>query len=57
MRIAIAFLAFFAAASAQTRPEWDNPSIVHIGTEKPHATMMAYPSSELARTGDRAQSP
>ena len=57
MRIAILFLALCAAAFGQTRPEWDNPSIVHIGTEKPHATMMAYPSSELARTGDRAQSP
>jgi beta-galactosidase len=39
------------------RPEWDNPAIVHIGTEKPHVTMMAFPSAELARTGDRAKSP
>ena len=57
MRIAILGLAFCAAALGQVRPEWDNPAIVHVGTEKPHATMMAYPSSELARTGDRAQSP
>jgi beta-galactosidase len=57
MRIAILSLAISAAAFGQTRPEWDNPAIVHTGTEKPHATMMAYPSSELARTGDRAQSP
>ncbi len=57
MRIAILSLALGAAAFAQVRPEWDNPAIVHVGTEKPHATMMAYPSSELARTSDRAKSP
>jgi len=57
MRIAIAFLALGAAALAQVRPEWDNPAIVHVGTEKPHATMMTYPSGELARTADRAKSP
>ncbi len=57
MRIAILSLALGAAAFAQVRPEWDNPAIVHVGTQKPHATMMAYPSSELARTADRAKSP
>jgi beta-galactosidase len=45
------------AAFAADRPEWDNPAIVHVGTEKPHATMMVYPTAELARTGDRAKSP
>ena len=57
MRIAILSLALGAAAFAQVRPEWDNPAIVHVGTQKPHATMMAYPSAELARTADRAKSP
>ena len=57
MRIAILSLALGAAAFAQVRPEWDNPAIVHVGTEKPHATMMSYPSTELARTADRANSP
>ena len=57
MRIAILFLALGAAAFAQVRPEWDNPAIVHVGTQKPHATMMAYPTTELARTADRAKSP
>jgi beta-galactosidase len=57
MRIAILSLALGAAALAQVRPEWDNPGVVHVGTEKPHATMMAYPTSELARTADRAKSP
>ena len=31
------------------------PGRVHVGTEKPHATMMVYPDAELARTGDRAE--
>ncbi len=57
MRILIFSLALGAAVFAQVRPEWDNPAIVHVGTEKPHATMMAYPTSELARTADRAGSP
>src|SRR6476620_11399837 len=57
MRIAIVTVMMMGAAFARTRPEWDNPAIVHVGTEKPHATMMVYPASELARTGDRAKSP
>lgn len=36
---------------AADRPEWDNPAILHIGTERPHATMTAYPSAALARAG------
>ena len=42
---------------AAQKPEWDNPRVIHIGTEKPHATMMIYPSAALARAGNRAQSP
>src|SRR5215831_11085398 len=57
MRTLFVTVLLAGAAFAQVRPEWDNPAIVHVGTEKPHATMMVYPSSELARTGDRANSP
>ncbi|MBI4910569.1 MAG: DUF4981 domain-containing protein [Acidobacteria bacterium] len=46
-----------AASLAQVRPEWDNPAIIQTGTTKPHATLMAYPSPELASTGNRAKSP
>ncbi len=42
---------------AADRPEWDNPAVLSIGTEKPHATMMIFPSVELARTGPWEQSP
>jgi len=58
MRFIIAlFSLLLGVGSATERPEWDNPSIVKVGTEKPHATMMAYPTAELARTGQKAQSP
>src|SRR5436309_366154 len=47
MRIAtISFIAVCGVAFAAEKPEWDNPAIVHIGTEKPHGTMMVYPSAE-----------
>jgi beta-galactosidase len=57
MRIAIiTLIAVCGVGFAADRPEWDNPAIVHVGTEKPHATMMVYPTAELARTNDRAKS-
>lgn len=55
-RLGTLALLLTSALSAQ-RPEWDNVSVLHVGTEKPHATMMAYPSAELAKTGDPAKSP
>ena len=39
------------------QPEWDDPAVIHVNTEKPHATMMVYPSTGLANTGDRSRSP
>jgi beta-galactosidase len=50
-------LAAGAIAIAQQRLEWDNPQVIHQNTEKPHATMMAFPSAQLARSDDRSQSP
>ncbi len=58
MRILLcALIASSVLSLAADKPEWDNPAILHLGTEKPHATMMVYPSAALAKTGDRAQSP
>lgn len=45
------------SASAQSRPEWNDISVIKAGTEPPHATMMVYPTRELARTNDRTRSP
>jgi beta-galactosidase len=57
MRLAIPAVLICAALAGAQRPEWDDVSVLHVGTQKPHATMMVYPSAELAKTGDRAQSP
>jgi beta-galactosidase len=46
-----------AQAGGAGREEWDDPSVLHAGTERAHATMMTYPSAELATRGERAQSP
>jgi len=53
----ILFCLLLAAPLAAQKPEWDNPAILHVGTERPHATMMTYPSAELAKAGDRTASP
>jgi len=39
------------------RPEWDDLTVLHVGTEPPHVTMMVYPSTELALSNDPARSP
>jgi beta-galactosidase len=39
-----------ACAFAQQPPDWQNPKALHQGTEKPHATMIACPSLEVAKT-------
>jgi beta-galactosidase len=57
MRPVLFILMSISLLAGADRPEWDNPAIVHIGTEKPHVTMMAFPSAELARTGGWAKSP
>src|SRR5579884_43332 len=56
MRVIIALILSCAALLAE-KPEWDNPAIIHLGTEPPHATMMIYPNAELAKAGDRYASP
>jgi beta-galactosidase len=46
-----------SVASAAERPEWDNVAVLQVNREKPHATMMVYPSAALARSGVRTRSP
>jgi len=38
-------------------PEWNDPEVLHINTEKPHATLTPFPSRELATKFDRNSSP
>jgi beta-galactosidase len=39
------------ASSQAPHVEWDDPAVLHVNTEKPHATMTIYPSAEAARSG------
>jgi len=55
MRNLICLFVFLTLSAAP--PEWNDVSVIQVGTEKPHATMMVYPSVELARGGQRAASP
>ena len=58
MRKLIALLCFSAAlGTAQERPEWNDTKVIKTGVEKPHASMMIYPSSNLALAGDTVVSP
>lgn len=52
-----AFFVVVSACIAQNRPAWDNPAVVTIGVEKPHATMMVYPTAAAAMAGARERSP
>jgi beta-galactosidase len=55
--VAVVGLCLWTVAGAQQRPEWDDPAVVGVNREKPHATMMVYPTAALARQGDRSRSP
>ena len=44
-------LTLLGQATAPSRPEWDDPAVLHLNTERPHATMTIYPSAEAAASG------
>ena len=56
--LAVAILSALPAlrALAETN-DWENPGLLHVNTEPPHATMMIYPDATRASAGDRAASP
>ena len=43
--------------SAAQEDAWNDVAVFKAGTEKPHATMMVYPTADLARTQDPERSP
>ncbi|HEX6973774.1 MAG TPA: glycoside hydrolase family 2 TIM barrel-domain containing protein [Vicinamibacterales bacterium] len=57
--LVMAVAALFAPqAPVQSAPlEWDNPAVIDVGTERPHARRVAYPDAASARRGDPAASP
>ncbi len=40
-----------ARAGAQIMPEWENPAVVHINAEAPHATLWPWPGEAAALAG------
>ncbi|MCF7848755.1 MAG: hypothetical protein K9M45_07900, partial [Kiritimatiellales bacterium] len=48
----VLFAGFVSAA-----PEWDDVKVIQVNTEKPHATMMVYPSAKAALKADPEKSP
>ena len=44
-------------AAAQLVPEWENPAVVHMNTEPPHATLYPYPDEAAALEFDPLASP
>ncbi len=46
-----------AAWTMATREEWDDPAVLQLHAEAPHATMMVYPTAEQARELVRDASP
>jgi beta-galactosidase len=58
IKLCLCLLAAVASLGiTQEKAEWDNVSIFKVNVERPHASMMVYPSSELALKGDRSRSP
>jgi beta-galactosidase len=55
----ILLLAAMITASAQEAsiPDWENPGLISINKEAPHATLMPYDSEARALQGDMAGSP
>ena len=50
-------LCSFCMAAFAGGEEWDNLSVLQVNTEKPHATMMTYPTTKAAVADDYGQSP
>ena len=54
---AVAILMIANPLFAAEIPEWNNPEVLHVNTEKPHATLTPYPDQKSALTFDRDRSP
>ena len=45
------------AAGGQQLPDWENPQVVGLNKEAPHATALPFPDLRTARTGGREDTP
>lgn len=51
--LAVIAMALFIPVAAQELPAWQDPSIVQVNRELPHATLFSFESSELALAGEK----
>ncbi|MBL7112681.1 MAG: DUF4981 domain-containing protein [Bacteroidales bacterium] len=58
MRLSILIVAIFIAfaSNAQSLNDWENPEVISLNKQAPHATLMPYQSVELAKQFDPEQS-
>ncbi len=52
-----ALLLLAAPPGAPAAPDWENPAVFAVGTERPRATFVAFAERKAAIEGDRARSP
>lgn len=45
------------ALLAAEKNDWENPQLLAVGTERPHATLTTYADAQSAATGERSKSP
>ncbi|MBF0196575.1 MAG: DUF4981 domain-containing protein [Planctomycetes bacterium] len=45
------------AFSLEAKDNWNNLSVIQVGTEEPHTTMMTYPTEALALKNSESESP
>ncbi|MEN7550824.1 glycoside hydrolase family 2 TIM barrel-domain containing protein [Rapidithrix thailandica] len=50
-------LCFSHMLNAQEQPDWENPKIFRVGTEKPHATAIPFPEVQTLFSSKREHSP
>ncbi len=53
----VCVLGIIFCAGISLAEEWDDLSVVQVNTEKPHATMVAYPTAGAALKGDGENTP
>ena len=51
------FVSLLLSAAVATAPEWENPAVFAVGTERPRASFVPHATREAALSNDRTRSP
>ena len=55
--LAMAMIFTCVLLNAQLHPDYENPRVFERNQELPHATLMPYPTPDMALEGERKSSP